>query len=332
MRFFSIAFMISTLSFAFVGSFPQRSAAGEREPLITIDHGKLRPSRDVTSVCFSPDEKTIASAGGGQVRLWGASSGKEMQSIKADGAIVVFSPDGKTLACGGSDYRVTLWNVVNGKASGTLQDLDAGEVLSLSFRADGKRLATGHHVWTGRVWDIEKAKAQTVLKGDTSALKSVSFSPDGKTVAGGSHDGTRVWDAETGKEKLFLRGGVGGVNAVCFHPDGKVIASGGEDWKVTLWNSSDGKQLRTIGDARSGAIFALCFSPDGKTIASAGSPIHKAKNAVITVWDVDTGKARVTMTGDELAIHSIQFSPSGKLIAAGGSDGKVRIWSVATDK
>jgi WD40 repeat protein len=67
------------------------------------------------------------------------------------------------------------------------------------------------------------------LKGHSSTVESVSFSPDGKRiVTGGGGSGTvKVWDAQTGQETLTLKGHSGWVHSVSFSPDGKRIVSGG---------------------------------------------------------------------------------------------------------
>eukprot|EP00960_Hanusia_phi_P022265 659370-Hanusia_phi.AAC.2 len=60
---------------------------------------------------------------------------------------------------------------------------------------------------TVRVWDVETGTCRQVLKEDVTALKSVSMSGDGKTVASGSEDKTvQVWDVET-KPSWHIRTG-----------------------------------------------------------------------------------------------------------------------------
>ena len=80
----------------------------------------------------------------------------------------------------------------------------------------------------------------TLLQGHTDEVNSVSFSPDGDTVASGSDDETlRLWDASTGKLIRTLTGHTGWVRSVSFSPDGRRIASGSSDYTGRLWQLAD---------------------------------------------------------------------------------------------
>ena len=68
-----------------------------------------------------------------------------------------------------------------------------------------------------------------VLTGHTSAVESVAFSPDGKTLATGSDDGSvRLWDVASRRQiGRPLTSQSGEVRSVAFSPDGKTLATGG---------------------------------------------------------------------------------------------------------
>jgi len=68
----------------------------------------------VGSVAFSPDEETLASGSGQEIRLWRVSDGTLLRTLEGhthDVNSVAFSPDGATLASGSWDGTVRLWGV-----------------------------------------------------------------------------------------------------------------------------------------------------------------------------------------------------------------------------
>jgi WD40 repeat protein len=95
-----------------------------------------------------------------------------------------------------------------------------------------------------------------------SAIDSIVFSPDGKTIASASDDNTiKLWNLQ-GQKPQTIEG-----YHVVFSPDGKTIASTSDDNTIRLW-SVDGKPLQTL-KGHQDVVNRLVFSRDSKTIASA---------------------------------------------------------------
>ena len=97
---------------------------------------------------------------------------------------------------------------------------------------------------------------------------SVSFSPDGTTLASGSRDDTvELWDVMRKAYITPLRGHTDDVSSVSFSPDGTTLASGSYDGTVKLWDVMREANIATL-EGHTDAVSSVSFSPDGTTLAS----------------------------------------------------------------
>lgn len=166
--------------------------------------------------------------------------------------------------------------------------------------------------------------------GYTESVSSVAFTPDGKTVIGGSAGEIRLWDLKTGTST----GAVSepdGFGRVALGPDGKSLAIGGRSGAIHLWDLNTKRALGSLA-GHTDTVNCLAFSPDGGTLAS-GSDDSTAR-----LWDLATGSNTATLTGHTGGVPSVAFSPDGKALASCGGrrsgdskyDENVLLWDVAT--
>src|SRR6266851_751886 len=86
--------------------------------LCNVRHrGSLRGETEpVSSLAFSPDGKTLASASAGDtIRLWDVVTGNGQVLRGTRGTEAIFTPDGQTLISAGGDHLIRLWDLANGK-------------------------------------------------------------------------------------------------------------------------------------------------------------------------------------------------------------------------
>ena len=126
-----------------------------------------------------------------------------------------------------------------------------------------------------KLWDVATGTNIATLQGAYECtVFSVSFSPDGTTLASGSWDGTvKLWDVATGTNIATLQGHSSGVSSVSFSPDGTTLASGSSDDTVKLWDVATGTNIATLQGHTNG-VSSVSFSPDGTTLASGSWDRH----------------------------------------------------------
>ncbi|KAH7338694.1 WD40-repeat-containing domain protein [Rhizoctonia solani] len=181
-----------------------------------------------------------------------------------------------------------------------------------------------------------------IHEGHTANVHSVTFSPDGDSVASGSKDKTiHIWDAyspfpidaplreHTGSVCSVsysplgepLHGHKDSVNSVAFSPDGNLIASGSDDKTVCLWDVNK----RTIASdpfvGHDDWVRSVAFFPDSVRIGS-GSMDMK-----IRIWDVEHGRTVMgPLEGHSDVIFSVDVSPDGSQIISGSYDKTLLFW------
>ena len=88
---------------------------------------------------------------------------------------------------------------------------------------------------------------QTVFTGHQSGVLSVSFSPDGQSLATASSDGTaRLWSLD-GELVQEFTGHQDWVRSVSFSPDGQSLATASDDGTARLWAVKDLAGLLAVG-------------------------------------------------------------------------------------
>jgi WD40 repeat protein len=132
------------------------------------------------------------------------------------------------------------------------------------------------------LWDTASGKLRYAFDASDS-VRSLSFSPDGRTLAGGIFTKElKLWDTRTGRETLSLLAH-DRVESVAFSPDGNVLATGGQDGQIKLWNPRTGALIHTL-DGQKNVVGSVDFSPDGKLLLSAGW------DGTTRLWDPSTGR------------------------------------------
>jgi WD40 repeat protein len=292
----------------------------------------------VSSVDFSPDGASIASAGrDGSILLWEVQShnqiGEALRGHKGavDRALFVSGApnsegtslfDGSLLASAGYDGNVVLWRL---RGSGQLsRPIPSGQSTAsvIAFGIDGGLVGIGAERAI-QLFDPAsgvKVGKPMICGEDVDAL---AVSTDGRLVASGDLQGAiQIWDAlkqvPIGKPLL---GHASFVHGLAFSPDRRRLASAGADG-VLVWDLSSGRAVTEILQDQVGDVYSIAYSPDGRFLASGG------RDGTIVLRDAATLKMLEQLRGHLQGVTGLAFVPSRKSIVSASFDGTVRVWQV----
>ena len=290
--------------------------------------GESYVNNDLTSVVFSPDGKTLVTAGGdGKIKFWSIATKAEIKTLSGHSTWLseaVFSRDGKLLATSSGDKTVAVWEVETGKKLHVLKG-HSHYVYGLAFNHDGSLLASGSEDKTARVWNVTTGKELKTLTGHATAVADVMFLHGENTLVTGSDDRTlKLWNAATGESIKTLSGFSGAISSLVVSPDNRTIISGSFDnLQISFWDVESGKS--DVIYTGSHKTTRVEFSPDDKKLATVY--VNRIK-----IWDLSGGN-HVNIDVEQGGYFSpTAFSRDGTKIAAGAGNPIVQIFDVATGK
>ena len=119
-----------------------------------------------------------------------------------------------------------------------------------------------------------------VLRGHTSDVNRLAFSPDGDRLATASDDKSiAIWDPATGEQLKSLHGHADMVVCLAYVPEGRRIVSGSADGDLKTWEAISGREIKSI-QAHDGRIHDLAISDDGWRILQHAATINPSRSGI----------------------------------------------------
>lgn len=241
--------------------------------------------------------------------------------------IVRFAPHASLLASGSDDCTAAIYELYDGPGGGSL----GGDV------------------------NVENWRMKFLLRGHSSNVVDLSWSPDGSLLATASIDNSViVWDTTTGKPVKTITHHTSFVKGVAFDPVGTYLATFSDDESVVIWKRDDWSIVGVITHPFRQMVtttFALrlSWSPDGQYIM-AGNSNQGSTHVAVAVPRGKWGDREeyLLICGHRGPVVSPAFSPKlyhvpplggGKaseeltsVFALGSYDGKVSVWAASAER
>jgi len=252
---------------------------------------------------------------------------------------LAFTPDGTVLAAAGGnadDFAIHVWEVASGQSIGTLGG-HSDIVWGLAFSPDGQLLASVSSDGTAQVRDWRNGDTLKVLN-FPGEVASVSFSPDGQTLAVGGVDepqnqiqNAAVWTYSVGSWKPLSKfPEYLNITAMAYSPKGGTLVGGGTSRNVQVWRTDDGTSQFTLNHAHQ--VSKAAISPDGSTVATGTCAIFAnadCTNGEVWLWDLPTGRLIKKLAGFPDMVESLAFSVDGSSLIVGSRDGTLRVYATS---
>lgn len=283
-----------------------------------------------------------------------------LRDVHNNGYALTFDNGSKTLASGGSEGRIRLWALPDGKEiagwaahAGSLQGLQFlnhdREILSTAYDGvlarwtrDGnplKRLVTpspitdmavdeagalvitGHSDGHVRLWRL----TDFALIHDLPlhrAVRSVAYHPATRQLASGGTEGS-VFYWRLDEQPRALPAPPTDAQDLSFTPDGKFLMGSG--WfKLFRWRLADAS-LIVLPTEHRGIVKSISFGRnDNRSLAS----ISRQTDSAVYVLDAQTGDVLKRFQPHELCGTAVHLSPDGRYLASTSDDANVYLWDL----
>lgn len=194
---------------------------------------------------FSGDGKRIAvGVEGWKTRVWNTAdwTSKSLDDSVSTNTLGVWTSLNGSRLVQGDTNGLEVLDFASGKS--VLRVPVRGAFYGLALSPDGTLLALGISGGPIQIWNVDQGRKIGSLHGHLTLVRSLSFSPDGKTLASGAGGELKLWDLEVQQEILTWEG-LGGVpTTVLFATDGSCLAARVQgDRQLQLWRAPSFEEI-----------------------------------------------------------------------------------------
>ncbi|MCJ1342803.1 hypothetical protein MMC31_000992 [Peltigera leucophlebia] len=295
---------------------------------------------DVRSLALSSDDRMLASACNGSLKIWNVRTQSCIRTLDCGYALCSsFLPGDKIVVVGNRNGEIELFDIASSTLIETVKAHD-GAIWTLHVHPDGKSIATGSADKSAKFFNFEIVKEEVpgttrtiprfklihtrTLKVSDDIL-SLRFSPDSRLIALSFLDNTvKVFFLDSLKLYLNLYGHKLPVLNMDISFDSKMIVTCSADKNIRLWGLDFGDCHKAFF-AHQDSIMQVAFIPHNQD----GNGHHffsASKDRIVKYWDGDKFEQIQKLEGHHGEIWALAVSRTGEFIVTASHDKSIRVW------
>lgn len=224
----------------------------------------------VSSICFTPDGRSIAVALGSIVLHLDIATSSYRTRLEHEHTVtdIAVDPNGSYMATADTHGTAIVWDAASGAALHTFGLDSRNRLVALAFSANGKMLTSCSDFGHIRSWDtdtwVESISKQIAADSHNTALRStcLAIHPDGSQIALGSTGHIHVINGHE-LDHAGLKRHSRAVRSTAFIAGTHILTSSSFN-QLLLWDLQDGEQLGSVGI---GSFSSICQSRNGRHAA-----------------------------------------------------------------
>ncbi|KAF2403874.1 WD40 repeat-like protein [Trichodelitschia bisporula] len=297
---------------------------------------------DVRSVALSSDDRMLATASSGALKVWNVKTGTCLRTLECGYALCCsFLPGDKIVVVGTKSGELELFDIASSSLIEKLQAHD-GAIWSLKIHPDGKSLVSGSADKSAKFWNFEivqeeipgtKRTSPRLRLAHSRTLKvnddilSVCFSPDARLLAVATLDNTvKVFFNDSLKLFLNLYGHKLPVLNMSISSDSKLLATCSADKNIRLWGLDFGDCHKAFF-GHSDSIMQVSFIPQPASKDDIHHFFSASKDRLIKSWDGDKFEQVQKMDGHHGEVWAMAVSKTGEFVVTASHDKSIRVWN-----
>jgi U3 small nucleolar RNA-associated protein 12 len=297
---------------------------------------------DVRSLALSSDDRMLATASSGSLKIWNVRTGSCLRTLECGYALCCsFLPGDKVVIIGNKAGELELFDIASSTLIDTIKAHD-GAIWTLQVHPSGTSVVTGSADKTAKFWDFTviqesipgtKRTTPRLTLTHTRTLKltddilSLSFTPDSRLLALSTLDNTiKVFFTDSLKLFLTLYGHKLPVLSLSISSDSKLLASSSADKNLRIWGLDFGDCHKSFF-AHDDSIMCCSFIPHPINAREEGHLVFTAaKDGLLKTWDATKFEHIQRLRGHHGEIWALAVSRTGEFVVTASHDKSVRIW------